>query len=198
MGKPLLLDLFCKAGGAGMGYSRAGFEVIGVDIEPQPRYPFTFHQSDAVEFLQMLISNSLAWLKLSDISSIHASPPCQRYSMITVVHGSEVIESHPDLVDVIRKLLHQTGKPFVIENVVGAPLNGSLMLCGSMFNLEVKRHRIFEGHVPMFAPFACRHDYWAVPVYGHSGAGANRNREREREDVVTASKIGREQWALIG
>jgi DNA (cytosine-5)-methyltransferase 1 len=143
--KPRLLDLFCGAGGAAMGYHRAGFEVVGVDINPQPHYPFEFHQADAMTY------------PLDGFDAIHASPPCQAYSVATAVHV-----------------------PFVIENVPGAPLRGTLLLCGSMFGLEVRRHRIFEGTVPMMSPLGCNHLGAAVPVYGHTGAGANRGRERDR------------------
>ncbi len=166
-----ILDLFCGAGGAAMGYNRAGFDVVGVDIKPQPRYPFEFHKCDALEYVAE---------HGAEYDVIHASPPCQRYSMITVVHGDLVVARHPDFVAETRMILESIGKPYVIENVVGSPLNGSLMLSGSMFDLGVRRHRIFAGSVPLFSPFTCRHDYWAVPVYGHSGAGANRNIERER------------------
>lgn len=165
---PRLLDLFCGAGGAAMGYHRAGFDVVGVDIEAQPRYPFAFHQADALTF------------PLDGFDAIHASPPCQRYSAATTVHGRDVIESHPDLIDPLRPLLQATGLPYVIENVPGAPLRAALILCGSMFGLEVRRHRLFEGAVPMMAPASCNHSEAAVPVYGHTGAGANRGRERER------------------
>lgn len=152
-----------------MGYHRAGFEVVGVDIKPQKNYPFEFHQGDA-----------MTW-PLEGFDAIHASPPCQHYSAITRVHGDAVVDSHPDLVALTRQRLIAAGVPFVIENVVGAPLLGHLLLCGSMFrDLEVQRHRIFEGAVPVFGPASCNHSGYAVPVYGHSGAGANRGRERER------------------
>ena len=128
--KPRLLDLFCGAGGAGMGYHRAGFDVVGVDIAPQPRYPFEFHQADALTF------------DLRDFDAIHASPPCPRYSLVSGFQG--VAEDHPDLVAPIRALLEQTGLPYVIENVPGAPLRRDLVLCGEMFGLRVHRHRLFE------------------------------------------------------
>lgn len=169
--KPLLLDLFCGAGGAAMGYHRAGFKVVGVDISPQPHYPFLFVQADALAFLAR---------NGKHFDAIHASPPCQRYSVATKVHGTEQVETHPDLVEPTRQLLLKTGIPFVIENVPGAPLLGSLLLCGSMFGLEVRRHRIFEGTVPIMSPSSCNHTEAAVGVYGHTGAGANRGRERER------------------
>lgn len=152
-----------------MGYHRAGFEVVGVDINLQRRYPFEFIQADAMTF------------PLDGFDAIHASPPCQRYSAITRVHGDAVVDSHPDLVAVTRARLVEVGVPYVIENVVGAPVQALLLLCGTMFEgLEVQRHRIFEGSVPFYGPASCNHSGFAVPVYGHSGAGANRGRERER------------------
>lgn len=168
MTKPRLLDLFCGAGGASVGYARAGFEVVGVDIKPQPHYPFEFHQADALAY------------PLEGFAAIHASPPCQAYSMATKVHSAETIAKHPRLIEPMRERLLATGRPYVMENVPGAPLLGTLFLCGSMFGLEVRRHRIFEGAVPAMSPFTCDHSIAAVPVYGHSGGGANRGRERAR------------------
>lgn len=128
--KPQLLDLFCGAGGAAMGYHRAGFEVVGVDINPQPHYPFEFHQADALEF------------PLEGFDVIHASPPCQRWSSATRLCGRP--ETHPDHLTPIRERLQEAGIPFVIENVYGAPLQTPLMLCGLMFGLKMFRHRYFE------------------------------------------------------
>ena len=131
MRQPRLLDLFCGAGGAGMGYHRAGFEVVGVDLHPQPNYPFEFHQADALEF------------PLDGFDAIHASPPCQAYSLVTGFHP-EVRSDHPDLVAPTRELLEQTGLPYVIENVMHAPIRRDIVLCGEMFGLRVHRHRAFE------------------------------------------------------
>lgn len=169
--KPRLLDLFCGAGGAGMGYHRAGFDVVGVDIKSQPRYPFTFVQADALEYCAA---------HGHEFDAIHASPPCQTYSVATKVHGPDQVATHPDLVEPTRELLNSIGNPWVIENVPGSPLMGTLMLCGSMFGLEVRRHRVFEGCVPTMSPVSCDHSLPAVPVYGHTGAGANRGMERAR------------------
>jgi DNA (cytosine-5)-methyltransferase 1 len=173
MSSPAILDLFCGAGGASAGYERAGFEVVGVDLVSSPRYPYQFVQGDALAFLEAGGAKGFA--------AIHASPPCQRYSSATKVHGDEIIDSHPDLIAPVRELLEASGLPYIIENVPGAPmLEPAIVLCGSMFGLEVRRHRIFEGSVPILPPFACDHSRPAVPVYGHTGAGANRGRERER------------------
>lgn len=130
-----------------MGYHRAGFEIVGVDIEPQPRYPFEFHQGDAIEFL---LAHG------HEFDAIHASPPCQRYSMMQHIYKNQ--DRHPDLVGPTRDALIATGKPYVIENVCGAPLRVDLMLCGSAFGLGMIRHRIFESNVqlPLLMP-PCDH-----------------------------------------
>jgi DNA (cytosine-5)-methyltransferase 1 len=152
--KPRLLDLFCGAGGAAMGYSRAGFEVVGVDINPQPHYPFEFFQADALELLSAAnhIELDIPASILSGFDAIHASPPCQRYSVATVFHPGRQAE-HPDLVGPTRELLQMSGLPWVIENVMGAPLLNPVMLCGTMFDgLKVYRHRIFEAEPPIYWP----------------------------------------------
>jgi hypothetical protein len=119
MGRPVLLDLFCGAGGAGMGYHQAGFDVIGVDINPQPRYPFRFVQGDALDVLA-------GWDLMQPFDAIHASPPCQAYSALRTMPG---VGKHPELVDVTRRALERTGVPWVIENVPGAPLRVGLQAC---------------------------------------------------------------------
>jgi len=138
-----LLDLFCGAGGAAMGYHRAGFEVIGVDINPQPHYPFEFHQADALEF------------PLEGYDTYHASPPCQAYSRLRHLPWLKG-KIYPALIEATRKLLVATGKPWVIENVADAPLGqeyGYIMLCGwSLAELPIYRHRLFESNVAMLAP----------------------------------------------
>jgi DNA (cytosine-5)-methyltransferase 1 len=159
--KPRLLDLFCCAGGAGMGYHRAGFEVVGVDIEPQPRYPFEFHQADALEYLAA---------HGHEFDAIHASPPCQGYSALNTMWNSR---EHPKLIGQVRELLIKTGKPYVIENVEGAKkeLISPLMLCGSFFGLEsngyqLRRHRLFESNVFLMRGNLCYHAEKTVGVYG--------------------------------
>ncbi|MFB8241293.1 SAM-dependent methyltransferase [Kitasatospora purpeofusca] len=131
-----VLDLFCCQGGAGMGYYLAGFDVTGVDFAPQPRYPFDFHQSDALAYLAD---------HGQDFDLIHASPPCQRYTNAQKIRGN----NHPDLVEPLRDLLSALGRPYVIENVPGAPLLTSVELCGSMFGLRTYRHRLFETSFPV-------------------------------------------------
>lgn len=133
-----LLDLFCCAGGAGMGYSRAGFDVIGVDIAPQPHYPFEFHQADALAVLRGETS-----IDLGDFDVIHASPPCQAYSIASKAMR-EKGKVYPDLVDATRAALDALCKPYVIENVPGSPLHPDVRLCGCMFGLRLRRERWFE------------------------------------------------------
>lgn len=149
MRKPRLLDLFCGAGGCARGYTDAGFEVVGVDIVPQPHYPYAFHQADALTF------------PMEGFDVIHASPPCQAFTMM-LNHGLADRTKHPDLVDAIRRRLQATGNPYVIENVPGAPLEKMIMLCGAMFGLHVYRHRFFESNVLLFQPDHPRHIIKAV------------------------------------
>lgn len=143
-----LLDLFCGAGGCAVGYHRAGFtEIVGVDIEPQPRYPFAFVQGDALEYVRR---------HGREFDAIHASPPCQRYTIGRHIHRSG--QRHPDLVAPTRKPLEASGKPWVIENVKGAPMEGwPVELCGLMFGLGVLRHRLFESSVMLMQPPHPRH-----------------------------------------
>lgn len=126
-----LLDLFCCAGGAGMGYHRAGFEVDGVDIRPQKKYPFRFIQGDAVEYLKA---------HGHEYDVIHASPPCQEHSKAKHLAN----DGHGDFIETIRAELKKAGKPYVIENVPGAPLINPVVLNGFMFGLNVDRERLFE------------------------------------------------------
>lgn len=147
--RPRLLDLFCGAGGAAMGYHRAGFDVIGVDINPQPNYPFKFIQGDALD-----VANG----GLPTFAAVHASPPCQRYSTMTAD-----VDKHPDLVGPIRELLVASGLPYVIENVPQAPLVGPVTLCGSAFGLRVRRHRAFESNAALIGT-ECYHAEQGRPV----------------------------------
>lgn len=163
-----LLDLFCCAGGAGMGYHLAGFEVTGVDLRPQPRYPFRFIQDDALGYLEA---------HGHEYDAIHASPPCQAHTAMKTMHNAK---EHPDLIPDTRRLLQRCGKPWIMENVVGAPLKYPVLLCGTMFNLgcedaELRRHRLFECSFPLLAP-QCQHGARAsvLGVYG----GHLRNRKR--------------------
>lgn len=157
MNRPLLLDLFCGAGGAAMGYHRAGFDIVGVDISAQPNYPFEFFRHDAVGLLDLLLAGAAGFEEwpfraLGDFDAIHASPPCQAYVGLASKDGR-----HPKLVEPVRAALRQIGVPYVIENVVGAPLLEPVTLCGSMFGLGVRRHRRFESNVLLMTPGRCAH-----------------------------------------
>lgn len=167
--KMRLLDLFCGAGGCSVGYARAGFEIVGIDIKVQPRYPFEFYQYDAFEFL------ADHWQEF-DIFS--ASPPCQPYSrMASLSNGS-----HPKLIAPLREMLEKTGKPYIIENVNHKPLHNPLRLTGAMFDLGVRRMRYFEtkpviwwGPAIGFQPGKCgprgeydRGDRGLITVAGHN------------------------------
>ena len=158
--RPLLLDLFCGAGGAAMGYHRAGFEVVGVDIKEQPNYPFLFIRDDALEF-----AKALARQPGNDLAALHASPPCQHYSAMSGCRPG-LSEEYPDLVAPTRRLLQEIGLPWVMENVAGSGLltQSSLFgelhgitLCGHMFGLKLYRHRLFESNIPLTEPAHPRH-----------------------------------------
>ena len=137
-----LLDLFCCAGGVAVGYSRAGFEVVGVDIKPQPNYPFPFIQADALKLDPEFIAS---------FDVIHASPPCQSYSDLAKRNGNG--HMWPRLIEPVREMLVKSGKPYVIENVSGAPMINPVVLCGTMFKgLRVLRHRLFEANFPIIPP----------------------------------------------
>ncbi len=156
-----LLDLFCGAGGAAMGYYRAGFdEIVGVDIAKQPRYPFTFVQADALEYVAE---------HGREFDLIHASPPCQAFTTARVIYGKQ----HDDLLTPTRRLLQTLPVPWVIENVPGAPMRADIVLCGSMFGEpRLKRHRLFEfwkqpTDLILLPP--CSHAKQIISVFGHGG-----------------------------
>lgn len=148
--RPRLLDLFCGAGGAARGYQLAGFHVTGVDLAPQPRYAGdAFIQGDALEYCHA---------HGHEYDVIHASPPCQQYSVSTAPLRNAG-KAYPDLVAATRDALLETAKHYVIENVVGAPLRAPAMLCGTMFGLRVYRHRLFESSITLFAPGHGKHKW---------------------------------------
>jgi DNA (cytosine-5)-methyltransferase 1 len=223
MSDPLLLDLFCCQGGASRGYADAGLEVVGVDIEAQPRYPraFRFIKIDALDLLDHLCAGGI-WrgLALADIAAIHASPPCQGYSDTQRLRGND----HPRLIGQVRELLQQTGLPYVIENVPGArgELRKPVMLCGAMFpGLRVYRHRYFEiqgfGYTPPAHPVHVAPQVkmgrppapgeWVQAVGNFSGVAeareamgmpwANRDGLREAIPPAYTEHIGRQLMAAV-
>ena len=175
MTRPLLLDLFCGAGGTAVGYHSAGFDVVGVDHKPQKRYPFKFLEADALDMLRGLTSgSSVLGYYLSDFAAIHASPPCQGYSRLLTLPWFKG-KSYPMLIDTVRDLLDKTGLPWIIENVEGAwkHMRGSVCLCGTMFGLKVYRHRLFLSNRFLLQPPHKKHvrDGSAGPERGrrHNG-----------------------------
>lgn len=161
MSRRRLLDLFCCEGGAAVGYHRAGFDVVGVDIEPQPNYPFLFIQADALDVL--------AHPSTLGCDAIHASPPCQSYATMSNRHGSH----EPELIDVVRGLLRDTGLPYVIENVCGARrhMRSPIMLHGGHFGLNVYRPRLFESNVLLAPPPKAPRPRNAAAIYGRRDDG---------------------------
>lgn len=171
--RPVLLDLFCKAGGMTKGYQRAGFYVVGVDIEPQPNYCGNdFVQADAIEYLRELREEGWGWA----FDAIHASPPCQSFTAYRR-KGHGVGDGYPDLIAPVRELLIEMGLPYVIENVPKAPLRNPVQLCGSSFGLDVRRHRLFESNVPLLAP-PCDHG-WQTPRFAPATNRTNLRRTVE-------------------
>ena len=168
-----VLDLFCGAGGAAMGLHRAwpDAEIMGVDVKPMPRYPFKFIQADAMEF------------PLEGYDFIWASPPCQAYTLMRHL-GKRAGEGAADLIGATRRRLLSCGVPWVMENVIGSPLRNAIMLCGSMFRLGVRRHRLFECSHLTFAPH-CRHDTesWPVAVWG-DGRPSRQEARAERRAIA--------------
>jgi len=155
-----------------MGYHRAGFEVVGVDIKPQPHYPFEFHQADALTY------------PLEGFDAYHASPPCQIHTRLNSL--GVVGEGHHDLVTATRSLLLTTSRPYVIENVVGAPLLTPITLCGQMFGLRLFRHRLFETSFPLLQP-----------GHTHGRFRSVRNKVRPRMPDNREPE-GNEVWSIYG
>lgn len=183
-----LLDLFCGAGGASMGYSRAGFDVTGMDIKPQPNYPFAFRQADVLE---MMRHNAL---DLSAFDVVHASPPCQLWSKATQTQNRG---THVDGVIPTREYLSRWGGPYVIENVPPAPLVAPLMLCGSEFGLSItdengkrwhlRRHRLFESNISMMGGGGCYCRLYKGSILTVAGSGLNGHRSKTGPGQTRAS-----------
>jgi DNA (cytosine-5)-methyltransferase 1 len=167
MGKPRLLDLFCGAGGSAVGYARAGFDVVGVDIAQQPNYPFEFHQADAMTF------------PLDGYDAIHASPVCYGWSKMRDCRPG-MKDGQPDLITPLRPRLIAAGVPYVIENVPGAPLLYPTRICGSGLGMTLQRHRDFEcgGFWAWSVPCSHGSNRWN-PAYGHATG-----RRRRRVPVI--------------
>lgn len=188
MKRPKGLDLCCKAGGCSRGYADAGFDMTGVDIEPQPHYPYQFVQADLFEYLAK---------HGHEYDLIHVSPPCQGYSQLAAMHPGR---EYPKLIEPVRTALQATGKPYVIENVERAPLSG-VILCGSMFGLRIergylRRHRRFE--TSFFVPQPPHMHYGsAVGVYGHGGhSGKHRMcNKAEAAEIMRIDWMNRDELA---
>lgn len=179
-----LLDLFCGAGGAAVGYHQAGFdEIVGIDNILQPNYPFDFIQGDALN----------PPVELEGFDLIHASPPCQRFSVLTAEPNR-----HPDLIEATRNLL--SSRPSVIENVWQAPLRRDIQLCGSMFSLNIQRHRAFEldGFNLVLVP-PCNHLTWQrgrpITITGHFGVGGGGRHSLEPFGLTDARELMGMPWA---
>jgi DNA (cytosine-5)-methyltransferase 1 len=156
--RPILIDLYCCAGGATRGYQRAGFYVIGVDRDPQPNYcGDAFVQMDALEFLAILAFwggfsiQGMQDVSLADIAAFHGSPPCQKHSTMTACRPG-LADEYEDFIAETRDFFEWFGLPYVIENVPGAPMRADITLCGTMFDRPLYRHRLFEANFPLTQP----------------------------------------------
>lgn len=154
---PKLLDLFCGVGGASVGYAMAGFEVHGVDLKHGKRYPYTYLRADVLDVLR-----DTEFINQFDV--IHASPPCQTHSITKHLRNAQgKSTSKVDLIPETREALIASGKPYIIENVIGSPLIDPVVLCGSAFGLKVRRHRIFESNIKLTGT-TCDHKAQGRPI----------------------------------
>jgi len=201
-----LLDLFCGAGGAAMGcYHRAGFdEIVGVDIKPQPRYPFAFVQVDALEALDELVrggfitdTSGRRWF-LSDFEAVHASPPCQRWVNLANASWLPTRHNHPDLLTPTLERMKALKLAWVCENVPGSPIVPMLRLCGSTFGLRVRRHRHFNSNRMLLNP-NCRHREQGAPigVYGNGGPENPGGRGRRYKNLAEAADAMGIDWMRL-
>lgn len=192
--RPRLLDLFCCAGGAARGYHEAGFEVVGVDIDPQPHYPYEFHQAAALAVLAVL-TDGQKWrgFRLEDFDAIHASPPCQASTTMSNRHRGKggKADSHVNLIAPTQTLLRMTGVPYIIENVPGAKrsLVDPVTLTGGMFGLGVHRPRLFESNIALTTPPKAQPPRPAVGVYGKAPDGRLLWRRSDGSEQHAASSV---------
>jgi DNA (cytosine-5)-methyltransferase 1 len=189
MAKPRLLDLFCGAGGAGMGYHQAGFEVIGIDLAEQPRYPFEFHQADALTF------------PLEGFDVVHASPPCQAHTpMSNRWRGKGTLaDTRENLIPPTRARLLSAGVPYVLENVVGARPSmrtSTVLLSGEMFGLAVHRPRLFESNRLLLAPPSMGRGDCRIGVYGDHPDGGRLNTRADGTVQRRAASIAEASEAM--
>lgn len=194
--KPRLLDLFCGAGGCSVGYARAGFDVVGIDIEAHPDYPFESHVGDAV---QALLTDPFLF---GGVDAIHASPPCQGYTTMGNRYRGNggPTDGHTQLIDAVREALEATGLPYVIENVTGARkhMRSPVTLSGGSFGLRVERPRLFETNWPLTPPVrraVPRED--VLGIYGRSPDG-RRLWTRKDGSVLRAARSLEEGAAAMG
>lgn len=200
--KPRLLDLFCGAGGASVGYARAGFEVVGVDIRPQPHYPFRFIQADAFDYLDD------GWLTRGlGFDAVHASPPCQKFTQMSARwrgRGGKA-DGHVDLLTPTRARFVAVRVPWVIENVQGARshMRTTLSLHGGQFGLGVYRPRLFESNTMLFSPGKHPRPPFPIGVYGTKPDGRTTYRYRNNgnmkgKSLIRAAKSVEEAQIVMG
>ena len=183
-----LLDLFCGVGGASVGYARAGFEVTGIDLKHGKRYPYDYIRGDVM---------NLTPKDLLEFDVIHASPPCQIYSITQHLRNAQGKTTKKlDLLEPVRKLLIESGKAYIIENVKGAPLINPVQLCGSSFGLSVRRHRLFESNLALKGSI-CNHTTRPVGVYGSLNDEIPKG-GKTAENIDEARNAMGIQWALWG
>lgn len=180
--------MFCGAGGCTRGYQNVGFEMWGCDIAEQPRYVGErFFQADALE---RLADQDF----MAQFSFVHASPPCQHFT-VYANRVKDIKDRYEDLLGPTREALIQTGLPYVIENVPGAPLLDPILLCGSMFDLDVRRHRLFETNWPLENhPLPCRHKIWAADRY--PGGNLKRRNGRSRSKTMIRQTVEVGTWSI--
>lgn len=182
MMQPVLIDFYCCGGGASEGFHRAGFDVLGIDNEPQPRYRFEFARMSALDALDILNGGGKIefdtgrLIGAEDVAAYVGSPPCKVHTSLKPFSASH----HIDLIPDTRERFRASGKPYIIENVPGAPLIDPVQLCGTAFGLgaqcidgwrNLKRHRLFESNVPLIGT-ECPGDHGdVIGVYGVGGGG---------------------------